>query len=121
MKGIIQLPADEKQTLNPEMELKLHEVVFVEFRGIHSPYHARQNLRNTIARRQQLKRDNPAYPQLNKEEDQVAGICQKIMLQQDRFKDLYSSAYKQGLFARDPKTGEYVKSSPWRVKLEKDN
>ena len=117
MKGLIQLPADERQTLSPEMELKLNEVVFVEARGIHSPYHARQHLRVVVDRRQKAKKDNPAYPQLDKETDQVAGICQKILLQAERFKDLYASAYKQNLFARDPKTGDYKVASAWRNSL----
>lgn len=116
MKGIIQLPADEKQTLNPEMQLRLHEVIFVEARGIHSPYHARQHLRVVVDKKQKARKDNPAYPLLDKETDQVAGICQKVLLQAEKFKDLYSSAYKQGFFDKNPE-GEYKKATPWREKL----
>lgn len=113
----IQLSSDDKQILSKEMELKLHEVIFVEAREIHSPYHARTYLRNVVDLRNRSKKENPSYPVLPQETDQVAGICQKILLQADRFKELYSRAYKDGYFLRTA-DGEYKTATPWRMKLQ---
>lgn len=81
---------------NQETELTHDEVVELEQNDVHTPYHAK----SVIQRASRAKAEKKMYPQLSR----LAGLCQRVILQPERFKELYAQAFEAGDFEQQQET-----------------
>lgn len=103
-KGDLQIP---NLPVPDNMNLTLAEAVFAHAHDIHTPHMARQYCQRVVQSKTRVGTETVFPLIVDKEHNWLAGICQKILLNPNRFKQLYASAYTQGLFK--PET-----STPWR-------
>jgi hypothetical protein len=107
---------------NPELEITEAEVVWLESKDVHIPYHAWQVVQRAIAAkrhddyaRKTGKKDEPL--QLTPELSALAGLCQKVTINDEsrkRFKKLYRNAFNNGMFKKN-EDGSYVNATSWRI------
>ena len=105
----------------PELRLTNNDIIFLEAHDVHCPMHAWQIVQKAIAAKRHddyaRKKGATNEPiQLTNELSLVAGVCQKVTLDDEsrkRFKQLYNSELAQGVFRRN-EDDEYVVASPAR-------
>jgi hypothetical protein len=89
------------------LNLSERDVVFLESKGVHCPWNALCVVKQAIrAKRKDFwasRTGRPFEPCLTKALSELAGVCQKVVLNEDnrnKFKQLYQSAFLQGKFKR---------------------
>lgn len=101
---------------DPELELTEAEIIFLEAHDVHCPLNAWEIIARAVAAK---RADDYArktgvtdrQPALTPELSLLAGVCQKVTIDhesRERFKRLYSSAWRQGRFDK-------TKASSYRI------